>query len=150
MDATAATDAAAAAVSVAASAPRLPVPLTASSDPRSVAIAALTAVAQELHFEARTTAAGVLQIVLGSTACFASLNTLHEAVKATGKRASIAVEDLLTADGEDLLFVVRIGRKRGRPSEAVERDVAVEAVDKVDQVVSKVKKSSVRESVVDA
>ena len=109
---------------------------------KAVATAALQAVAAELHFETRTTAAGVLQISLTSTAAFASLNTIHEAVKTTSKRVGIPIEDVVMSQGSEVILAARIGRKRGRPAEPVERGEATDAVDKVASVIAKVKKQS--------
>lgn len=120
-------------------------------DSKALAKETLEAVASGLELETRTTAAGVLQVVLKETTSFKQLETYHDAVKRTVKRAGVAIEDVLGSQGSQLIVATRIGAKRPRANDAPEPNEQAlrNLVDKIGSTVERVRKAAAKDSLDD-
>jgi len=126
-----------------------PVSTPPAAMPKDVAKSALDAVAKSMGLTTRVTAAGVLQVVLTETTSFKQLETYHDAVKRTAKRAGVTIEDSLGSQGSELVVATRIGAKRPRsedvpvPNEQKLREL----VEKIGTTVERVRKNASKDTV---
>lgn len=121
----------------------------AAKDPKELARAALDAVAKSMGLATRVTAAGVLQVVLAETTSFKQLETYHDAVKRTARRAGVLIEDSIGSQGAELVVATRIGTKRPRPSDVPppNEQTLRDLVDKIGTTVERVRKSAQKDTI---
>jgi hypothetical protein len=120
-----------------------------TADPKEMAKNALAAVAKGMGLTTRVTAAGVLQVILAETTSFKQLETYHDAVKRTAKRAGVTIEDSLGSQGAELVVATRIGAKRPRPDDvpAPNEQKLRDLIEKIGTTVERVRKSASKDTV---
>ena len=122
---------------------------TTSKSPKEQAIDTLVGVAKGLGYETKTTAAGVLQVMLPNTISFGTLNVWNQTCKDVAGSTKVLIEDMLVSQGKQLLIATRVGAKRPRDDEAnapSQRELD-DVQEKVESLVAKVKKASSKESI---
>lgn len=120
---------------------------TSAKTPKEQATETLISVAAGLGYTCKTTAAGVLQVILPDTISFGTLNAWNQSCKDVASTTKISIVDMLVSEGPNLLIATRIGTKRPRDEEGPSQKDLDDVQDKVDTLISKVKRSSTKASV---
>jgi len=115
--------------------------------PKEQATETLIAVAKGLGYTTKTTAAGVLQVLLPDTVSFGTLNVWNQSCKDVASTAKISISDMLVSEGPKLLIATRIGAKRARDEEGPSQKDLDDVQENVETLVAKVKRSATKESV---
>jgi hypothetical protein len=117
------------------------------------AIETLVSVAKGLGHETKLSTSSILQVILPDTVSFGALTVWNQSCSEVSARVNVPIEVMLVSQGKRLVIATRVGAKRPRDAEAADTPSQQDLDDvqsKVDELVKKVKKAALKDSINDS